>query len=533
MTSSNELAADADKVKHRLILTLDKRVRENLRSGAPDDWTLNNLRQLAEMFKDGPCQIEFDPGPGLTRFGTILLPGCERITATWMNGEPWFPGYYAEPDFSNLPTPDDLEADDSRVTSALALVPGGVKVNNKSEAADTHKNALGALQASRLHPAYNEMARRIEFVGDVPWDGRKYGRVLDDNLLTVIRLYLMGLYQGNDYDPSLKNIAEALAGIAQRNRFNPARDYLAKCEAEWDGVPRIEGLFGKYLNCGIDDYTRGVSVAFMVGAVTRIRRPGCKFDTLPVLRGPQGWNKSTAFRTLFGDSYFSDTHLGNLTQKDAPMKLRGIWCHEFSEVGSLRKHDIDALKAFVSSQSDRNRDPYERLVADVPRSNVFVATVNEGGALGDATGGRRFWPMELIARIDLAALAADRDQLWGEAAAREAAGESCVLPEELWPVAGERQQAETIDDPWTDTLREYLDGGGPVRDLDDLDDVETLSPVDKVHAADLYAALGIPPKDQNRATGGRLRTVMESRLGWRHKTSIRMGDSVRAGFERL
>src|SRR5207247_4713035 len=137
----------------------------------------------------------------------------------------------------------------------------------------------------------------------------------------------------------------------------------------------------------------------------------------------------------------------------------------------------------------------------------------EGGSLGDSTGGRRFWPMELTARIDLDALEANKYQLWAEAAEREAAGESCVLPEELWPVAGERQQAETIDDPWADALREYLDGGGPARDLDDLDDLETMDPVDKIHAADLYAALGIPPRDQNKATGGRLRPLMESRLG--------------------
>ena len=30
----------------------------------------------------------------------------------------------------------------------------------------------------------------------------KFGRVLDDATLAVVRLYLMGHYQGNDYDPS-------------------------------------------------------------------------------------------------------------------------------------------------------------------------------------------------------------------------------------------------------------------------------------------------------------------------------------------
>ena len=40
----------------------------------------------------------------------------------------------------------------------------------------------------------------------------------------------------------------------------------------------------------------------------------------------------------------------------------------------------------------------------------------------------------------------------------------CVLPEELWPVAGERQQAETLADPWEDTLRAILDERAAPRD---------------------------------------------------------------------
>ena len=64
----------------------------------------------------------------------------------------------------------------------------------------------------------------------------------------------------------------------------------------------------------------------------------------------------------------------------------------------------------------------------MPRSTVFAGTVNEGGYLGDATGGRRFWPLELRDRIDVAALEADRDQLWAEAAALEAErGLACCL----------------------------------------------------------------------------------------------------------
>jgi hypothetical protein len=434
---------------------------------------------------------------------------------------------------------DDVDDDDA-ATQPLAVMSRGLKVNGKTSiAADTFKNAFSALRATGLTPAYNEMSKNVEFIGDVPWDVVRFGRILNDAVLSAVRLFLIGKYQGNDFDPSLKNLNEALDSLAYSNRFNPVVKYLDSLS--WDGTPRVEKLFGHYMNCGVDAYTRGVSKAFMVGAVSRIRRPGCKFDTMVVLKGPQGWNKSTALRKLFGDSYYSDANLGPLTNKDASMKLRGLWVFEFSEIESLRRHEVNVLKSFISLQTDRQRDPYERRVSDVPRSTVFAGTVNEGGYLGDATGGRRFWPLELRKPIDVTALEADRDQLWAEAAQMESDGVSRVLPKALWAVAGERQDAETIEDPWTDALRDYLDrraalaAGGAVDDDDATADDEdafgaTPPPADKVHTCDLFAELGIAAKDQSRLMTNRLRSVMESGLGWKHKRAVRVGDANKAGY---
>ena len=429
--------------------------------------------------------------------------------------------------------PWDAPTDDDDPTNPVAVLSRGLKVNKNSEAGDSFKNAVAAIYRTRLRPAFNEMAKQVEFIGDVPWDVAKFGRVLDEAVLAAVRFHLIAKFQGNDYDPSLKHLSEALDAVAYGHRFNPVREYLDALE--WDGTPRVAKLFGEYFKCGVDAYTRGVSIAFMVGAVARIKHPGCKFDTMPVLKGPQGWNKSTALRTLFGDAYFSDTNLGSLTNKDASMKLRGIWGFEFSEIESLRRHEVNILKAFISSQVDRQRDPYERRVSNVPRSTVFAGTVNEGAYLGDATGARRFWPLELRERIDIAALAVDRDQLWAEAVALEADGVSRVLPSKLWGVAGERQDAETLTDPWEDTLRAFLDRRAAGRDLDGTeDDADSFTPPppDKVHTSELFGELGIPAKDQNRATAGRLRSVMEARLGWQHRKSLRIADAVKAGYER-
>lgn len=430
------------------------------------------------------------------------------------------PSEYAEFD-------GDVSPQDSR-----EVISRGLKVSKQDVASDTFKNALAAITSAGLQPAYNEMARQVEFRGDVPWDVAQHGRVLDDRVLAIVRLYLIGKYQGVDYDPGGKNLNEALDAIAYGNRFNPVAEYLDSLA--WDGTPRLAKLFGEFFNCGEDSYTRGVSIAFGVGAVRRIRHPGCKFDTMPVLRSPQGWNKSTALRKLFGDQFYSDSSLGPLTHKDASMKLRGLWVCEFAEIESLRKHEVNVLKAFVSQLTDRQRDPYERRVGDVPRSNVFSATVNEGGYLGDMTGGRRFWPLELQKSIDVAKIEDQRDQLWAEAAALEAEGTSSVLPTNLWDTAAKRQQAETIDDPWTDTLRDYLeDRASPAALGGEDDDGFEPPPADKVHLDELFSALDVGTKDRTKIMSGRLRSAMESRLGWKYRHSIRVGGIVKTGFERV
>ena len=58
-----------------------------------------------------------------------------------------------------------------------------------------------------------------------------------------------------------------------------------------------------------------------------------------------------------------------------------------------------------------------------PRQCVFIGTTNKKRYLLDATGNRRFEPMKVNKPIDVALIKADREQLWAEAAHREAEGE--------------------------------------------------------------------------------------------------------------
>jgi hypothetical protein len=430
---------------------------------------------------------------------------------------------------------DDSWLEGKSESKELVRVDGAFAINKANRAADTIANAYAAVVKSGLLPAWDELQQNTVFLTpNLPWDER-FGRVLTDHVMRITRMYFVNRWQGIDYQPGVDNLHEAIATIAYGASFNPILDYLDGLK--WDGVSRIGKLFPTYFNTDDDDYSRGVSLAFMVGAVRRMRTPGCKFDTMPVLKSPQGWFKSTAVKKLFGDEWHSDADLGNLRDKDAAMKLRGIWVKEFAEIESFGRVEIGVMKTFCSSQLDRQRDPYGRVVENQKRRCIFVGTVNEGGYLKDSTGGRRFWPLDVRKPIDVDKIIADRDQLWAEASALEAQGVSVTLPEELWTLAGERQSDQTSADPWADTIRAFIDKRQAHHDLGsdteaDAEDVEPVRPPDRVHTSELFDALGIKTADQTKDKAQRLRTVMEAVLGWHHARGVRVLERSCAGYTR-
>lgn len=61
----------------------------------------------------------------------------------------------------------------------------------------------------------------------------------------------------------------------------------------WDGTPRLDTLFIDYLGAEDSLYNRTVCRKAFVAAVARAMLPGCKYDNMLILCGPQGIGKST------------------------------------------------------------------------------------------------------------------------------------------------------------------------------------------------------------------------------------------------
>jgi hypothetical protein len=275
-----------------------------------------------------------------------------------------------------------------------------------------------------------------------------FGPVLDDDAVIRLRRECNRRFK---FLPSKDMLFDTIRDVAQLNKFHPVLDYLHGLQ--WDGVPRLNEWLITYGNAEPTDYVRAVGALILKAAVARVRRPGCKFDEMVVLEGSQGTNKSSALQILaVEESWFSDSlPLRSLSEREVIEQLRGRWLIEAAEMSGHGNADTEHIKAFLSRTHDRARMAYAREQTEAPRQCVIIGTTNKEEYLPDTTGNRRFWPVRTNG-FDLEALKHDRDQLWAEAAARVAKGESIRLAKELWPSAAAVQKNRSLKNPFYDQL---------------------------------------------------------------------------------
>ena len=78
-------------------------------------------------------------------------------------------------------------------------------------------------------------------------------------------------------------IQNAIKEIAHNNSYHPVKQYLESIE--WDGVPRVETMFTTFLSAKDCELYHVYAKLFMIAAIKRVYKPGCKFDNMLVLQG--------------------------------------------------------------------------------------------------------------------------------------------------------------------------------------------------------------------------------------------------------
>ena len=256
---------------------------------------------------------------------------------------------------------------------------------------------------------------------------------------------------------SSQKVDDAMAIAVEQNRFHPIQDYLKNLK--WDGQQRIDTLLIDYFGAEDNLYTRAAIRKMLCAAVTRVFKPGEKFDTALILVGPQETYKSTFLKKL-GKSWFSDT-FNTVQGKEAYEQLQGAWIIEMAELSGLKKAEVETIKHFITKTEDQFRPAYARTVESYKRQCVFFGTTNKDDFLRDPTGNRRFLPIDVRTEFIKKSVAEDLteneiDQIWAEAYSLYLRGESLYMTGQEDKIAKIEQRKHSESDERRGIIEEYL-----------------------------------------------------------------------------
>ena len=228
----------------------------------------------------------------------------------------------------------------------------------------------------------NEMTGKPEF--------KRHGRWMEwtDTEESRMRSYFERQYSMYNQ----QKMTDALMIYFNNHKVNPLLDILDKLV--WDGKPRVEHFLHDVMKAEDNEYTRECSRLIFAGGIHRAFRPGCKFYDMIVLIGDQGGGKSTIVRWLnIEDQFYQE--IKTINGKEGIEAIRGVWIGEVAELMAMtRVKEAEAVKAYITSQKDSYRPPYQKNVQTIPRPCVFIGTTNNPQFLTDKTGNRRFYPVQ-------------------------------------------------------------------------------------------------------------------------------------------
>lgn len=310
----------------------------------------------------------------------------------------------------------------------------------------------------------------------------------------------------------LQGIVEALAS---GHGYHPTIDWVLS--VKWDNVDRVQQLCDTLDVADTkwrDTAVRSWLMQCVVAWTNWQRAEPVAVPYVLTLVGGQGIGKTSWFRSLLprgGVQTEASLHLDSMRADDQKRRVLSSAIVELGELDStFGKSEIGALKAFLSSTSDRYRLPYDRDVTNRIRCTSFGASVNEFEFLLDTTGARRFWPMHVTGcnwkhGIDL-------QQLWAQVHTMVMAGENWNLDD-----VQVKQHERAVEQHQHVTYAESL--------LGELDARERSIPTDEwtfASAAEVGKYYRLEGNTNNwRAVGRKLRALLgdpsasNGKKGWR------------------
>lgn len=333
-------------------------------------------------------------------------------------------------------------ADDSELDLLFTLSRGEGKIYTQ--------NTENICRVLRMHNDFKGTIRYDMFKNALEILSKSKWRNIEDNDAVDIQTRIQVLFPcfgkvGKDM------VFDAMIKVAKENMMDSASDFITSLI--WDGKERLDSWLTEVYGTPDDVYHRAVGANWLKGLVKRIIEPGCKFDYVLVLEGPQGSGKSTSLSTL-GGSWHVETTMST-DSKDFFMQFSGKALIEFSEGETLSRTEVKRMKAIITMQNDKYRPPYERVSQEFPRRCVFAMTTNQTEYLKDETGNRRWLPISVaLPEVNIKWISENRNQLFAEAYNRIFVKKETIyeFPKEETLAA---QNARKIKDANTDVIADW------------------------------------------------------------------------------
>lgn len=276
----------------------------------------------------------------------------------------------------------DLSSRVSEELQEAATTPQLYQVNSRGNIANNIENYITFLNNNPLTKSrikYNSFLERKEY------DNEEYTDFIESKIKRALSSELCLTVTKSIFDDAMNN-------VFLENQYNPTLDYLNSLT--WDGKERIETMFIDWLGAKDTPLTREMTKKWLIAAVKRIFEPGCKFDNMIVLKGPQGGGKSTiCYRLAHG---FYNEHINIDEPKNYVEIISRSWIVCFDELAGISRKDLSAIKSFLSKQSETVRLAFMHNPQTYKRHCIFIGSTNEENFLRDYTASieRRFWVIE-------------------------------------------------------------------------------------------------------------------------------------------
>ncbi|MFG6440519.1 VapE domain-containing protein [Roseateles sp. LKC17W] len=329
-------------------------------------------------------------------------------------------------------------------------------VNGNRNLPTTIANVSHVLTDCGIKVGYDVISKRLTFA--IP--GLELSADSGDTAVTEIisLLQMNGLMVG----PA----REFIAAIGDRNRFNPAADWIKS--RLWDGIDRLPEILAtvKVAESYPTQLRDALMRRWLLSVVAAALVPdGFRSRGVLTFQGPQGIGKTSWLMSLVPESLRAklvkiDHHL-DASNKDSILGAISHLIVEIGELDSSFKKDVARLKGFLTATHDKVRRPYGRDESEYSRRTVFAATVNETNFLVDMTGNTRWWTIEAVSLNFQHGI--DMQQLFAQLAVALEAGEQWWLTSEEEQLLDQQNATYLAVSVVRDRLSQYLDFVGQAK----------------------------------------------------------------------